>query len=237
MDNVTIRAEDYIEEVQRFARFYKVKFRQADRDDLVSAGYERLMECVGRFDYSQGSERFLPFLRSSLRFAMLDEIRKQYHRPKKREQERKLYNEHKQELIAKLNREPTTRELADRAGFTVEHYKKRLAIVTPITFVSLDMSIGDEDSNFTINDTLEDENAVLPSKKASNLNLAEKLRFEVDKLNERDRNIFYRYYLFNDTLQAIGESYSLTRERVRQILKTSRRKIRSRLSVKKIGLD
>ena len=94
----------------------------------------------------------------------------------------------------------------------------------------MDTPIGeDEDTN--IASTLKDERAMMPDKEIEKLELNRTVREALSKLDPREEAVLRRYYGLDDgiphTLEEVGESFGLTRERIRQILEMGKYKLKN----------
>jgi RNA polymerase primary sigma factor len=126
-----------------------------------------------------------------------------------------------------LGHEPTAEELADELGFPVPRVEALLRMARQP--VSLDSPVG-EDADVNVGDFIEDKTAENPSEVTSLYLLKEKLGEVLAMLNERERKILeMRFGLvdgYGRSLEELGNIYSVTRERIRQIEAKALRKLR-----------
>lgn len=131
------------------------------------------------------------------------------------------------QLVMKLGREPTIEELADSLDMSVEKIKQiKKASLAP---VSLNMTVGDDDKR-TVEDTLVDTQSEHPDDVTAKVLLKEDLENVLNTLNPRERDVLRLRYGLDDgrvkTLEEIGNVFSVTRERIRQIEAKALRKLR-----------
>ncbi|MTV24270.1 sigma-70 family RNA polymerase sigma factor [Nitriliruptoraceae bacterium ZYF776] len=131
------------------------------------------------------------------------------------------------ELLQELGREPTPGEVADALGLTEERLVELRLAGREIT--SLDRGVGD-DGDTTLGDLVPDDDAVDPSRRAASELARLEIHAALADLHERERGVLeLRYGLGGEaprTLQEIGDHYGVTRERIRQIEKTTLAKLR-----------
>jgi RNA polymerase primary sigma factor len=137
------------------------------------------------------------------------------------------------ELAQKQNREPTVAEVAERLEVDVEEVR-RLMVLLKKTF-SIERPLG-ESNDFFLIDTIEDHSTVSPAKLQEELNSYELVaRWFDELLNENEKRVLTLRFGLNDedpqTLDSIGRSFGVTRERIRQIESKSLQKLRKLLTV------
>ncbi len=134
----------------------------------------------------------------------------------------------RRDLYAVLNREPDINELANRMGMS-GRYVKKLLFIDRKTF-SLESNISDE-MDQSLLDVLEDERTPSPSALTEESNRSEQIHGWLNMLNETEREIIRQRFGIDgsdpQTLEAIGETLGVTRERIRQIEVKSLEKLRS----------
>ena len=131
------------------------------------------------------------------------------------------------QLVQELGREPTSEEIAKRMDISVDMVRKTKKIAQqPLSF---ETPIG-EDEETHLGDFVEDRGVVSPSDAAINLNLKEQMASMLKTLTPREERIIkMRFGLDHDTehtLEEVGHSFSVTRERIRQIEAKALRKLR-----------
>ena len=136
------------------------------------------------------------------------------------------------DLAHKMNREPSIKELADTLDMNVTHVR-RLMVLLKKTF-SIERPMG-ENQDYSLSDTIEDTSTVSPAALLENLNKYELVSKWFETLSESEKKILtLRFGLYDhepQTLDTIGRSFGLTRERIRQIESRSLDKLRQIVEV------
>ncbi len=208
--------------------------------DIIEEGNLGLIRAVEKFQYERGfkfSTYASWWIKQAIERAIVNQSRT-IRLPVHIAEAVFAYTRAVRQLTQKLGREPSVEEIAKKTGTTTEKVRSISQVVRET--YSLEMLVGDQEED-TLKEVLQDTNAVSPARASDEIRRKEQIGKWLAQLTENEHKVIeMRYGLVSgetSTLDSIGKTFGITRERVRQIEVQALRKLRAITKLQKVSLE
>ena len=195
-----------------------------DREDFMSTGLVGLLDAIEIYDPERGA-KFETYAISKIRWAMLDEARKEDPLPRRTRSRARQVETVRRELAQQLQREPSESELAEESGLSLTDYRSVAQQYHRSQTSSLGVSATDKEGR-VFGPQITDEAAEDPEETVEQAERREALVSAMRELSDKERTVVTLYFYQDLTLREIGQTLDLTEGRISQILKKTLGKLR-----------
>ncbi len=199
--------------------------------DLISYGLLGLISAIERFDPGRDI-RFETFAITRVKGSIIDELRSLDWVPRSVRAKAREIERANAKLEHQLHRAPTDQEMADALGVSMDEFQESLVKISNSSVVALDelWTVSDSSGDtVSLLDTIQDPDAVDPSRELDLTDMKDRLADAIARLPEREKLVVALYYYENLTLREIGEVLGVTESRVSQLHTKAVLRLKSRL--------
>ena len=215
----------------KFIVYRKVREMPArcEVEDFISCGLEALIQSIDRYDPSKGAT-LEQYAWTRIHGAVLDELRRMDWAPRSVRRWERDMEKAVEEFTALHSRRPSTEELAEAMGVTVEELRQRRDEIATSDLTSLNTLVMSDDDSIERMDTIASSDMELdPEHAAGKAAAKDKFRAAFARLTQREREVAVMLYVKNLTLAEIGEVLGVSESRVCQIHGQMKKTLRENL--------
>jgi len=204
--------------------------RHFEEEDLASFGIIGLIDAIDRFE-PQRNLRFESYAMPRIKGAIVDELRSIDWVPRSVRNKARAVEQSHAHLERKLNRTPTSAEMAADLEMTAKEYQTILRKISFVRMATLDETFrnGQQSEHATLGDTLPDK-TMSPVDELEAKESKEALAEMIEQMPEREKSVLTMYYYGGRTLAEIGELLGVTESRVCQIHTKVLRQLRAKMT-------
>lgn len=194
-------------------------------DDLINSGIVGLIDAVNKFDPRKSGDLRI-YARHRIRGAILDSLRGLDWSPRLLRRKGRALDELRERLTATLQREPTEAELAAEAGYSIEELRQLEENLLRAELATIqEQSIDEENGDGSIDQPSDED--LSPYSLCYKKEMRELLRYSLDQLSDRERQVLALYYYEELTMKEVGIVMGVGEARVSQLHSAAVRKVRT----------
>lgn len=209
--------------------------RYVDRGDLWSAGAQGLVDAARRFDPEAGVA-FATYASTRVRGAMIDATRSEDLASRGVRRGMRQFDTKRQQLEQQLGEAPSTEQVADAMGVTLEYVERLKERASAATVLRLDQSTSDAADGGSLGDALaNDDEATSPEQRLEQQELLGMVRAALARLPENQRAVLERHFFGGELFREIATSLGVTEARVSQLRAEALNALRAYLQTQEIA--
>lgn len=194
-------------------------------DDLINSGIVGLIDAVNKFDPRKSGDLRI-YARHRIRGAILDSLRGLDWSPRLLRRKGRALDELRERLTATLQREPTEAELAAEAGYSIEELRQLEENLLRAELATIqEQSIDEENGDGSVDQPSDED--LSPYSLCYKKEMRELLRYSLDQLSDRERQVLALYYYEELTMKEVGIVMGVGEARVSQLHSAAVRKVRT----------